>query len=103
MRPHCLRAFNMVIPLLSQLPVNRPTGPISSLSRAAGGAVNSLERRRGLPSLPSEWGIQAGLGAGTGCRVGSAWNIPQLQSQEQRDPGETPLLHCRETEAGWQN
>lgn len=51
-RPHDLRAFNMVIPLLSQLPVNRPTGPISSPSRAAGGAVNSLERQRGQARLP---------------------------------------------------
>lgn len=36
MRPHYLRAFNMVIPLLSQLPVNRPTRPISSFFRAGG-------------------------------------------------------------------
>lgn len=47
-RPHDLRAFNMVIPLLCQLPANRPTGAHFLLLRGSRRGCKLPGEARGL-------------------------------------------------------
>lgn len=76
-RPRHLRAFNMVIPLLSQLPANRPARPTSALfqSQGTGGAVNAPEAAsEAVGCLGSAFPLSSGtgeLGGQAGSRGGS--------------------------------